>query len=651
MKHRTVFWIVTLYFIVVFSGRLYPQDRIITDNPFYATFDIIHFKVFLDKSPEVYYAAELIDVHGKVWGRQKLKSRDSQLDGSLSLDYHLPTGFYWIRVYPAAFYGETAPVLYKPLVIVNAEDLDKDQWKNVLQKVNGTPGIYFLTENKHDRQGGSVFKIGVIDEAGKIISGGASIYDNTNKDRFDLMNSSNGLFTGSFTPETGHIYRIIIKEGKNDSLAFEFSKSSLKHFDLSYFKPNAGKETVGTIRIDHDRNIYMPGDSVHLQISDTGKSDLDYDSGMLVLVSESNQYDVTFNSKPVIIISKKSDSIDSLPNKDLKMDSCFCLRGNYINPSTGTPRSNYSIALIGLGEKPSISFTHADKNGDFTFDASNWPENNSVYISTIGQPVEGLTYSDNFFRNFSEQPIIDFGNDDFAPLDSFITESKIRSVLHFQYLKGRSGTPRNAEQILYDTTKIYQKPDVSYDLNDYIQFNDVADIIHNILIYVHLTNNKKGDRLIIFNNQNPGLNKNPLYLINGIPTRDLQLVLSLNVKDIQKIDLLYNVNTIKPFGIAGLGGIMAIYTTQNVEIPNTIKVNLQGLHKQDGIYVPEREEGIPDFSPVLYWDPQYASRDQKQNVSFRLNNLISDMKINVFGKNSSGKLIRDSVILKIGPEK
>ena len=650
MKHRIVFGLFTCIFIIAFFQRLYPQNRIVTDNPFYTSFDKIHYTVFLNQSPEDYYAAELIDAYGKIWKQQKLKTDHNRLNGAISLDYRLPTGFYWIRIYPAAFYDKPDVILYKPLVVINAEDLDKDIWKKTLQKIDGNLTVYFFSQNMQNGPDIQEINIGVIDESGKIITGRASVTDHSNHNQYNLSSTDQGLFTCTFTPEKGHTYSMTIWRSESDSLTFTFNRAGIRYNDLKYFYAAQVDATAGNIHITPDRNFYLPEDSVHFTLSGEGLRSMDPGSELLVSVAESGQHEVVFDQKPVALIVPDhgmavipiTDSTDS--------DKCFCLRGKYINPSTGVPRANYSIALIGLGENPGIKFTHADKNGNFTFDASTWPENNSVYISTIGQPAEGLTYSDHFFRKFSEQPVVDFGREDFAPLDSFITEAKIRSVLHFQYGNRGGGTPRNAEQILYDTTRIYSKPDVSYDLNDYIQFNDVADIIHNILIYVHLNSTKQGDRLFIFNNQNRSLNKNPLYLINGIPTRDLHLVLGLNVKDIQKIDLLYTVEAIRPFGIAGLGGIMAIYTTQNVEVPNTIKVNLQGLHRPAEYSVPVIKKGIPDFSPVVFWDPHYRPDEGKPVPGIRLNNLISNLKIYVIGKKADGELISGSADISIKPE-
>ena len=650
MKHRIIFGILAWIFVIAFSQRLYPQDRIVTDNPFYTSFDQIHYSVFLNQSSEAYYAAELIDTHGKVWKQQKLKTDHKRLNGAISLDYRLPTGFYWIRIYPAAFYERPDAVLYKPLVVINTEDLDKDNWKNTLQKIEGNLTVHFFTENNKEDPDVQELKIGVVDEAGKIVTGRAKITDNSNHDQYDLSIANHGLFTDSFTPQNGHSYRMTIWGSKNDSLTFIFNRAGIRYNELKYYNAAEVDATAGNILVTPDRSFYLPEDSVHFTLSGEGLHSLDPGSELLVSVAESVQHEVVFDQKPVALMVPDDKMTISPTNDTTVSDQCFCLRGNYVNPSTGVPRANYSIALIGLGENPGIQFTHADKNGNFNFDASTWPENNSVYISTIGQPVEGLTYSDHFFRNFSELPIVDFGREDFAPLDSFITEAKIRSVLHFQYGNRGGGTPRNAEQILYDTTRIYSKPDVSYDLNDYIQFNDVADIIHNILIYVHLISNKQGERLFIFNNQNLSLNKNPLYLVNGIPSRDLQLVLGLNVKDIQKIDLLYTVEAIRPFGIAGLGGIMAIYTTQNVEVPNTVKVNLQGLHRPVERFVPVTEKGIPDFSPVVFWDAHYFPEEGKPAPGIHLNNLISNLKINVIGKKSDGKLISGSANINIKPE-
>ena len=319
----------------------------------------------------------------------------------------------------------------------------------------------------------------------------------------------------------------------------------------------------------------------------------------------------------------------------------------YVNPENGTPRINYTVAVIGLGIRPWINFTQVDKNGNFLFDASKWPENSTIYLSTIGQPIDGLTFSDHFFSDIPEVPAIYFDHSQLAPIDSFVQEAGIRRVLATQYFDRKMEEAKVSEQVLYDTTCVYPKPDLSYDLNDYIQFNDMAEVIQNILINVHLIESKKGNKLFIYNNKNRDLNRHPVFLINGIPTRDISLVLGLNINEVQRIDLLYEKKSLVSYGIAGFGGIMAIYTRQQVDIPNSMKVDFHGLHSQDNIAGPRKQPGLPDFSPVVYWNPGVTVSSGTGEVQFRLNDLLSDLKVDIRGFDRNGKLIGNSAIIRV----
>jgi hypothetical protein len=115
--------------------------------------------------------------------------------------------------------------------------------------------------------------------------------------------------------------------------------------------------------------------------------------------------------------------------------------------------------------------------------------------------------------------------------------------------------------------------------------------------------------LYIYNRFNPNLGKNPLFLVNGLPTRDQEFILNMDVSNIHIVEVLYSKQTLLPFGWLGRDGILAIYTRKPVEVPNIKVVNVNGMFKSSGIYQlfddPDlKNNTIPYFQPSVYWNPE-----------------------------------------------
>ena len=551
LKKISIFFVIV--FIIAFArGNSRAQISLITDNPFYLSFDVIHYTL-ITKNPDRFFALELVNDRNKPAIQQKLKPEHGRFSGEIKLLPDLPTGLYWLRTYPGGQDPLENSIYYCPVVILNPDDLAGSRWEKI------------------------------------------------------ILNPVNLKPTGKSNPlNSGH-----------------------------------------AIRLAPDKSEYNPGDSVTIDLSLNAGLNMAVNSSLTVSVTELDQSEADFNKSQAMVITNKNPETG---NQDTIRDGKgneFLLRGTYVDAVTGIPRSNYSVALIGLGKEPSINFTRADPNGRFSFDMKNSTENDRYYLSTISQSSEGLSWKDDFFRDIDVKPAVYFDSADVAALNSFVTVAKTRNILHNQYYVKNHEETIPSEQILYDRTRVYPKPDLTYTMNNYIQFDDIEDVIRNILITVHLAKSKKGNHIFIYNNQSPWLNRNPLFLINGIPSHDDSLVLSLNINDIKRIDILDMRTTLAPFGLAGLGGILAIYTSQKVMPTGYVATRFTGLHEQRSEFSAVLHDEFPDLSPVVYWNAAIKLTQNSARISFRLNDILSDLKVEVTGYDASGKIIRSDRVIKI----
>jgi hypothetical protein len=175
----------------------------------------------------------------------------------------------------------------------------------------------------------------------------------------------------------------------------------------------------------------------------------------------------------------------------------------------------------------------------------------------------------------------------------------------------------------------------------------MPEVISEILPYVNLKRTRSGERMTIYNSKNTDLTKNPMFLINGIPTRNVPLLISLSTRDVQRIDLLFEKKTLQPWGLAGFGGIMAVYTSKPVNVPNSMKIDFKGFHPPATIYASTSQGGLPDLSPVVYWNASVPVTSGSGNVEFKLNDLISGIQVMIMGCDRYGKFFRSSAFITV----
>ncbi|HLF35052.1 MAG TPA: hypothetical protein VI583_12490 [Cyclobacteriaceae bacterium] len=629
------------------------QCVIITDYPFYTTFDVIHYSALSVPQNFRYFAVELVDWQGKTWQQQKQLSDNRTINGAVTLNDQMPSGFYWIRLYPAAFYQSRVAPVYYPVAIVNSGDLIGDRWKRKFTGETGKAKIKTIHTDKKISMDFMPTQFAIVNETGEIISGSGYYENSKNGERISISSDRDGVFSVISEVGKGSNYLIRIGIEPGDTLSALLTSPDVSESELVFSENTIPEPSSHRLRLATDKLIYSDVDEVALSIESESGLSLTAVATFIVMIHESASSQVSFNTNRVLLArTNDPNAISRTMLSVASDDGQYLLRGRYINPETFFPRSHCAIAMFAFGKYPWMWFRQTDAEGNFFMDISKLKESTTIYISTINQPINGLSYKDEFYLEFPERPYIFFNQSDFCALDSFVIIAKIRNVLDHQYFEIKPVKEENTSQVLseillYDTVKIYPKPDLTYNLNDYVKFESMTEVIQNILNNVHLNKTKNVTELYIYHKQYPDLNRNPLILINGIPTLDPEQMLNLNIQDVHRIDILYSNSALLPFGITGLGGVIAVYTSQPVYMKNLEKFNYQGLHQSPGEYRPKLSADLPDFSPVLYWNPGVSMENDRIHVRFLTNNLLTDLKVRVIGTDENGRIIQETGVINI----
>lgn len=190
--------------------------------------------------------------------------------------------------------------------------------------------------------------------------------------------------------------------------------------------------------------------------------------------------------------------------------------------------------------------------------------------------------------------------------------------------------------------------DFTVNVQDYVAFPKMEDLIREVVPY--LQHRKKGGttavKLLIKQKESFVLPKGePLFLIDGVLTKNKDFFMSLKPVDVLTIKLINNPNKLSPFGVLGKNGIVLVETKKSVAISatqNSTVINVQGLSKPVNAKLTTHSLSdsprIPDLRAVLYWNPmQSVDSYGKSQCSFYASDNVGSFGIVVKGITKQGE--------------
>lgn len=329
------------------------------------------------------------------------------------------------------------------------------------------------------------------------------------------------------------------------------------------------------------------------------------------------------------------------------------LKGMYELPEEDKSKVFAMVTLSHLGEDPGIMYNYTNLKHEFSFDLSDIQGDVSAYLSVLdGQSEKIRLLPDNVPELHLSYSILD-RTEWLLPLLKYQRNRKIQKLVKENYAPLiQSDTVQSIS--IYDTTRIYSKADRSYNLSDYIAFENVKELIIEILPYVKIHEDNGRYNIYLVNNQNPDLDINsPLYLINGIPTRDADFIAGLDVSNIDIVEVLYSKEALYSFNWLGKGGILAIYTKTPVKVPNYKLHAIKGIYPDQGSYQiiesgDEMQHYTPQIEPMIYWNPQ-LKMDKKGQISFNFlaGDQTGQLNVCLFGIGPDGEIVHGRGVIEV----
>jgi TonB-dependent SusC/RagA subfamily outer membrane receptor len=154
-----------------------------------------------------------------------------------------------------------------------------------------------------------------------------------------------------------------------------------------------------------------------------------------------------------------------------------------------------------------------------------------------------------------------------------------------------------------------------------------------------------------------GASYNPLFLIDGIETSDIEDISYLTASDVEKIEVFKGASA-SIFGARGASGVIAITLKEGVTLKPTTPISLAhvvafGYQKPSQFYVPKYEvdtvlnSAQPDLRTTIYWNPKLvADSDGNVHVKFYTADKANNYSVVMEGLTSSGEICRYVGVLK-----
>ncbi|GAB5527054.1 MAG: hypothetical protein Roseis2KO_49260 [Roseivirga sp.] len=215
-----------------------------------------------------------------------------------------------------------------------------------------------------------------------------------------------------------------------------------------------------------------------------------------------------------------------------------------------------------------------------------------------------------------------------------------------------------------ETNRMKYQPIEYKKTEDYSEMASVPEFLKEINTGMKVWNTpKKKDVKINFSGGR--YESAPLFLVDGIPTLDLEKVFEIPMNDIDGIGVMKDpqnktqqdqIQEIARFGYFGSNGVIVIKLKEGVTNPFQEEFNAllstrlyiqNKLFPQPDYNARNRNSPSPDFRPVLYWEPLVKARRGRAKIDFFTSDDVGVYDVIVEGIGENGEVIhaRQSIVL------
>jgi len=280
------------------------------------------------------------------------------------------------------------------------------------------------------------------------------------------------------------------------------------------------------------------------------------------------------------------------------------ISGKAISASDGSPASYATIYLSMLGNQREFYCNYSDSTGRFYFSLPDKQGFYEMFISTHHEDYEELELLiDSDFSN-EEIGLPSYPVRADSSLAAQINEMSMNAQISRQYYPQ---VPASVNDTIRGEVLFYGHPTVSINFEDFINLPTLSEYFTEVIPQVSLRKNRNQTRFIV-NGEHPDLKiYQPLVLIDGVAIFDMDALLAVSPRLIQRVELIT-----APYirSDVTFGGIISLITKNHdmgyIDLPSSgLLLKYQMLDKA----LPEDpietviDTHLPDSRNTLFWEP------------------------------------------------
>jgi len=326
--------------------------------------------------------------------------------------------------------------------------------------------------------------------------------------------------------------------------------------------------------------------------------------------------------------------------------------GRVIDTRTNTAAKGVQ-AFLSIPRSPQKLFSAiSDYNGFVQFEVQGYFGQGEIIVQTNSQ--KDSFYKVEIFNPFAESlPVLPPAEIDLAPSQesSLIT----RSIgMQTQHLYTADSLVQFLRPHLKDSFPFYGQPLYSYQLDDYVRFNTMEEVLREYVreINVGVRGGGSSLRFKLFNETDRVLySDDVLLMVDGIPYFNANNTFEIDPLKIRKLDVINRHYVLGNFLFYGLVNFTS-YSGNHEGIkldPKAVSLDYEGLQLQREFYSPDyssiqdRTNRIPDFRNTLYWSPDIST----QNLHFFTSDTKGRYLISLQGIDEDGQPISTSSVIEV----
>jgi len=315
---------------------------------------------------------------------------------------------------------------------------------------------------------------------------------------------------------------------------------------------------------------------------------------------------------------------------------------------------NENVTLSFIGKTALCQFTKTNDRGDFHFITKEIGQR-EIVIQPLSSEIHD-TYVElynPFLSRFNKYNHQSFSIDKnmLPDINNAIISMQIKKIYE-PFIKQNL-----IEKVASENDDFYGEPDNTVLISKYIELTSLKEVVKEIIPGVStIKKNDKSDFKLVYNYQTTPFENSPLVLVDGVPLYDIDKILNVTSKDIEKIDVL----TTRYF-IADnvLDGILHFVTRKGdlgvIDFDRSVfrleYELVQAPHKFYSVdYSTDslRNSRIPDFRNTLYWNADmHTDKTGNATVEFFSSDESAEYLITIEGFTTDGKKGVASFPLKI----